>query len=50
MWSNLVDRFTDGPTMICTILSFVIPIFVYKVNQIFHKNTDQPWKRNETDT
>ena len=50
MWSNFVDRLTDVPTMICTILSFVIPLAVYKFNKMFHKNTDPPWKRDETDT
>lgn len=50
MWSNFVDRLTDIPTLTCTILSFVIPLAVYKINKIFHKNTDPPWKRDETDT
>lgn len=46
MWKILIDRLTDLTTMICTILSFVIPITVHKINQTFHKRTNPPWKKN----
>lgn len=47
MWEMLKDRLTDVTTMICTLLSFAIPFTIYKINKIFHKNTNPPWKRKD---
>ena len=48
MWNVIIDRLTDVTTMVCTILSFVIPLTVYKINKIFHQNTDPSWKKNNS--
>ncbi|WP_377559037.1 hypothetical protein [Ornithinibacillus salinisoli] len=38
------------PSMIgifCTLLAFLVPYVIYKVNQKFHREADPPWKREE---
>lgn len=32
---------------ICTLLAFLIPFSVYKVNQKLHENGDPAWKKEE---
>lgn len=48
MWNIIIERLTDVTTMICTILSFVIPFTIYKINKIFHQHTDPSWKKNNS--
>lgn len=47
MWNIVVDRIPGGFTFICTILSFVIPFTIYKINQMMHRNYNPPWKNEE---
>ncbi|GAA0305413.1 hypothetical protein GCM10008924_23900 [Gracilibacillus halotolerans] len=35
----------DRMVMICTILSFLIPLTVYKANKKLHEHGDPPWKK-----
>lgn len=49
MWSIFIDHLTNLTMIICTVLSFVIPFTVNKINKIFHENTNPPWKRNNSD-
>ncbi len=46
MWNIFIDHLTNVTMMICTVLSFVIPFTVYKIDKIFHKNMNPPWKIN----
>jgi hypothetical protein len=32
---------------LCTVLAFLIPFLVYKVNQKLHENGDPTWKKEE---
>lgn len=45
MWNNLSERILDLGNVICLILSFLIPLIIYKINHLFRKNTDPPWKK-----
>ena len=45
MWTNLVERILDLGNVICTLLSFLIPFIIYKINNVLHKNIDPPWKK-----
>lgn len=47
MWNIIVERFPGMLTVICTILAYVIPFFIYKINQRLHKDVDPPWKNDE---
>ncbi|MCY9658480.1 hypothetical protein P5G65_25125 [Paenibacillus chondroitinus] len=49
MWSTFLGLMPSGLVLICTILSFVVPLGTYLINQLLHKNGDPPWKQqNET--
>ncbi|GAB3800380.1 hypothetical protein [Virgibacillus kimchii] len=50
MWDNLISNLSDGMTVLCTILAFVIPYIIYKINQKLHAIGDPPWKKTGTDT
>ncbi|ASK61196.1 hypothetical protein CFK37_02805 [Virgibacillus phasianinus] len=50
MWANLVGRMPEFMVIICTLLAFVIPYLVYKLNKRLHKYGDPPWKKTITDT
>lgn len=41
-----MERFTDLPTIICTLLSFLIPFTIYKINKNISRNTNPPWKKD----
>jgi len=47
MWNLIIEYITDWLRMFCTILAFVIPFTIYKINQRLHKYGDPPWKKNE---
>lgn len=51
MWEFLKDHILnlEWLTVLCTILSFIIPYTIYKVNQALHAYGDPPWKQNEND-
>ncbi|MFD1038914.1 hypothetical protein ACFQ3N_11005 [Virgibacillus byunsanensis] len=42
-----MERLPDVTTIICTILAFAVPFFIYKINQSLHKYGDPPWKKEE---
>ena len=35
--------------LICTVLAFVVPYSVYKINQKLHENGDPAWKKDGYD-
>lgn len=37
----------DTLMFICMSLAFLIPYFIYKVNQKLHEHGDPPWKKEE---
>lgn len=47
MWEKLWGYIPSGMIIACAVLSFLIPWSVYKVNQMLHKHSDPPWKREE---
>jgi len=47
MWNLVVEYITDWLRVICTILAFVIPYGVYKINQRLHDYGDPAWKKQE---
>jgi hypothetical protein len=47
MWENILGRLPSGMIFISAILSVVIPLSIYYVNQRLHKYGDPPWKKKE---
>nr|WP_204669689.1 hypothetical protein [Gracilibacillus alcaliphilus] len=44
MWEKLMGVLPEKLILLCTVLSFLIPYVIYKVNQKLHKYGDPPWK------
>ncbi|MBB6453358.1 hypothetical protein HNQ94_001806 [Salirhabdus euzebyi] len=47
MWGDMFGRLPSGLIFTCTLLSFLIPYTIFKVNQFIHKHADPPWKKGE---
>lgn len=47
MWELFYENITDWLKTFCTILAFVIPFAIYKINNKLHEYADPPWKRQE---
>lgn len=45
MWERIVGRLPSNIIMFSAILSVVIPIMIYKLNQKFHQYGDPPWRK-----
>lgn len=53
-WEGVSDKmdellgFLPGKlVLICTLLAFLVPFSVYKINQKLHENGDPTWKKEE---
>lgn len=49
MWDIFLKSITDRLIVTCTILAFVIPYSISKINTILHKYGDPSWKRDDTE-
>ncbi|GAB3043330.1 hypothetical protein [Virgibacillus ainsalahensis] len=49
MWEVITERLPEKMTILCTILAFVIPFSIHKINQKLHKYGDPPWKKENYD-
>ncbi|WP_068676943.1 hypothetical protein [Oceanobacillus sp. Castelsardo] len=47
MWDSILERFPTLLEWFYTLLAFIVPFLVYKVNQVLHEALDPPWKREE---
>jgi len=47
MWENIIGFLPNKLILICTVLSFLIPYSIYKINAKLHEIGDPPWKREE---
>lgn len=47
MWDQIVGALPNKLILLCTILSFLIPYIIYKINAKLHGFGDPPWKREE---
>ncbi|HLR08950.1 MAG TPA: hypothetical protein VK136_06765 [Bacillota bacterium] len=47
MWDRLLDTLSDKMILFCTVLSFLLPYMVYKVNTWLHDYGDPPWKKED---
>ncbi|NQX65335.1 hypothetical protein HQN90_04245 [Paenibacillus alba] len=43
MWSSFIGLIPSGLVVLCTILSYVVPLGIYSINQMLHKYGDPPW-------
>ena len=50
MWDYIMNNLPDGITIFCSILAFVIPYVIYKVNQMLHAAADPPWRKEDMDS
>lgn len=48
MWDTLMGFLPNNLVLLCTILSFVIPYLIYKINQKLHEYGDPSWKKNNS--
>ncbi|ENH96629.1 hypothetical protein J416_09639 [Gracilibacillus halophilus YIM-C55.5] len=46
--SKLLEFVPERIVIICTILAFLFPYIIHKINQLLHKNGDPPWKKNKS--
>lgn len=49
MWDLFISSITDKFRMICTILAFVIPYSIYKINLKLREIGDPPWKKDDVE-
>lgn len=47
MWASLKDYLPNGLTIFCTILVFVIPYTISKINQALRDYGDPAWKKDD---
>ncbi|MCT1904314.1 hypothetical protein M3C91_16430 [Oceanobacillus sojae] len=47
MWDRLSGVLPNYLILLCTVLSFLVPYVIYKVNQKLHKYGDPPWKHSK---
>ncbi|WP_217587828.1 hypothetical protein [Lentibacillus saliphilus] len=47
LWKQILLTFQEWLIIFCTILAFVIPFTIYKINQKLHEYGDPPWKKEE---
>ncbi|HLR71072.1 MAG TPA: hypothetical protein VK085_06535 [Pseudogracilibacillus sp.] len=47
MWNLFMESITDKLRVFCTILAFIIPYGIYKINNRLHEYGDPPWKKKE---
>ena len=47
MWNIILEHLPGKLTIICTILAYVIPFSVYKINRKLHKDNNPPWKKEQ---
>ncbi|RHW35801.1 hypothetical protein D1B33_11910 [Lysinibacillus yapensis] len=43
----IMERFPGMFTVICTLLAYMIPFTIYKINQKIHLKLDPPWKQGD---
>lgn len=49
MWENLLGRLPGTLILICTLLTFLVPYVIHKINRSLHKTGDPPWKKDGRD-
>ncbi|MBP1970451.1 hypothetical protein J2Z83_002572 [Virgibacillus natechei] len=47
MWESMLGRLPQNLVIVCTVLTFLVPYSVYKINQKLHKYGDPPWKKDD---
>lgn len=47
MWEQVTGRLPSNLIIFSALLSLLLPMAVYKVNQKLHKYGDPPWKKHE---
>lgn len=47
MWDKLIGVLPSKVVLLCTVLSFLIPYAISKINTKLHEFGDPPWKREE---
>lgn len=47
MWEQIIGYLPEKLVLICTVLSFLVPYTIYKINAKLHEFGDPSWKREE---
>ncbi|HLR69295.1 hypothetical protein [Virgibacillus alimentarius] len=47
MWDKIIGVLPEKMVLICTVLSFLIPYGIYKINSKLHEYGDPGWKRED---
>lgn len=47
MWEQIIGYLPEKLVLSCTVLSFLVPYTIYKINTKLHEFGDPSWKREE---
>ncbi|MBT2217770.1 hypothetical protein KK120_18320 [Virgibacillus dakarensis] len=47
MWKHFLGLLPEPIVIFYTILAFLVPLIVYKLNRKLHRFGDPPWKKKE---
>lgn len=45
MWEAIMGRMPSYLVLLCTMLSFIVPLVAYKIADKLHSSGDPPWKK-----
>lgn len=46
MWEQIIGYLPNKIIIVCTVLSFLIPYAIFKINSKLHEFGDPPWKQD----
>ncbi len=47
MWERFLGILPEKMIVFCTLVTFLVPYLIYKLNQKLHKKGDPPWKKED---
>lgn len=50
MWEQIIGYLPNKIIIVCTVLSFLIPYAIFKINSKLHEFGDPPWKQDGGET
>ncbi|MEW9676094.1 hypothetical protein ABRT01_07920 [Lentibacillus sp. L22] len=47
MWTRILELLPEPIVIFYTIVAFLVPLVIYKINRKLHRFGDPPWKEDE---
>jgi len=47
LWHMITERLPDMTVYLTTVIAFILPYSIYKINDKLHERGDPPWKKDE---